>query len=150
MGATALTEAWDASPSSSNNHFMLGHIMEWFYGRLLGIAPDEQQPGFRHVVLDPRPVPELEGVSGHYDSIQGRISVEWKQSDSGLFHYSVTLPPNTTASLYLPAGDMESTGEHEKITMSGAPRAREDSLSARILVHLESGSHSFTVQPEKD
>jgi len=31
QGATALTEAWDANPSDSQDHFMLGHITEWFY-----------------------------------------------------------------------------------------------------------------------
>ena len=31
-GATSLTEAWDANHQSSHNHFMLGHITEWFYG----------------------------------------------------------------------------------------------------------------------
>jgi len=30
-GATALTESWAALESVSNNHLMLGHLMEWFY-----------------------------------------------------------------------------------------------------------------------
>ncbi len=30
-GATALTESWPALEEVSNNHLMLGHIMEWFY-----------------------------------------------------------------------------------------------------------------------
>ena len=42
-GATALTESWQALPSVSNNHFMLGHIMEWFYSGLGGIRP---APGY--------------------------------------------------------------------------------------------------------
>jgi len=36
-GATALTESWQAYESVSNNHFMLGHLMEWFYSGLDGI-----------------------------------------------------------------------------------------------------------------
>jgi alpha-L-rhamnosidase len=36
-GATSLTEAWDANPGSSQNHFMLGQIDEWFFHDLAGI-----------------------------------------------------------------------------------------------------------------
>lgn len=35
-GATALTESWAALEEVSNNHLMLGHIMEWFYSGLGG------------------------------------------------------------------------------------------------------------------
>src|ERR1017187_7115749 len=48
-GATALTEAWDANPNSSQNHLMLGHIEEWFYAGLAGIRP--QDPGLRHIEI---------------------------------------------------------------------------------------------------
>ena len=40
QGATALTEAWDANPTSSQDHFMLGHAEEWFYRGLGGINVD--------------------------------------------------------------------------------------------------------------
>ena len=49
MGATSLTEKWDASVGSfgSQNHFMLGQINEWFFNDLVGIAPDPLAPGSR-------------------------------------------------------------------------------------------------------
>lgn len=52
-GATSLTEAWNASPYSSQNHFMLGQIMEWFYGDLAGLAPDPTAPGFKNILVRP-------------------------------------------------------------------------------------------------
>ena len=54
-GATSLTEAWDANPRSSQNHFMLGQIIEWFYGDLAGLAPDPAFPGFKRVRIRPQP-----------------------------------------------------------------------------------------------
>ncbi len=36
-GATSLTESWAALKYVSNNHMMLGHIMEWFFSGLGGI-----------------------------------------------------------------------------------------------------------------
>ena len=44
QGATTLTEAWDADPRSSQNHFMLGAAEEWFYRGLAGIDLDLSRP----------------------------------------------------------------------------------------------------------
>ena len=46
-GATSLTEAWNAGRGSSQNHFMLGQIMEWFYHDVAGIGGDPAGPGFK-------------------------------------------------------------------------------------------------------
>ena len=50
-GATTLTEAWDANPGSSQNHFMLGHAEEWFYRGLAGIDVDMSRPDSRQIVI---------------------------------------------------------------------------------------------------
>lgn len=101
-GATALTEAWDALPTSSNNHFMLGHIMEWFYGGLAGIR---QQPGdvaFKHIEIRPQPVGNVTYARASYQSPYGKISTNWKKTGKQ-FQLEATIPPNTTALVYLPA-----------------------------------------------
>ena len=46
-GATSLTEAWDAGPGSSQDHFMLGQIQEWFYHDLAGIQNAPGQRGLQ-------------------------------------------------------------------------------------------------------
>ena len=46
-GATSLTEAWDANHHASHNHFMLGHITEWFYKDLVGIDTDPDGAGLQ-------------------------------------------------------------------------------------------------------
>lgn len=147
MGATALTEAWDARPTSSHNHFMLGHIMEWFHGRLLGIRPDPGLPGFKRTVLDPRPVPGLEGVRGHRDGPYGRISVSWKQAPSGDFDYSVTIPANTDAILHLPvpAEAIVEEGGRPLAEVSGVTVV--DRTAGRMQIQLESGSYHFRTRP---
>ena len=53
-GATALTEAWDGpTRGASQNHFMLGHIEEWFYGDLGGIRVDLSKNGAEQIVIRP-------------------------------------------------------------------------------------------------
>jgi len=102
VGATSLTEAWDAGRRSSQNHFMLGHIMEWFYHDLAGIGTDASSPGFKEVVIRPATPGNLSWVKASYNSIYGRIESHWTKAN-GKFTLAVTIPPNTTGVVYVPA-----------------------------------------------
>ncbi len=103
MGATSLTEAWDARRSSSHNHFMLGQIMEWFYHDLAGIASDPAGPGFRKIIIRPQPVGDVTWAKASYDSLHGKISVQWDRTD-GRFTLKAAVPANTTATVFVPVG----------------------------------------------
>src|SRR5690606_28552867 len=76
-GATSLTEAWNARRSSSQNHFMLGQIMEWFYRDVAGIGFDPGAPGFKNVLIQPKPVGDLTWAKANYESIRGRVTTHW-------------------------------------------------------------------------
>jgi alpha-L-rhamnosidase len=101
-GATSLTEAWNADPRSSQNHFMLGQIVEWLYHDLAGIGSDASAPGFRHIQINPRPVGTLTWVSASLDTIRGTVSSRWTRT-ANQFSLTVVIPPNTTATVYVPA-----------------------------------------------
>ena len=100
LGMTTLTESWDAAPNSYN-HFMLGHLMEWLYGDLVGIRPDPTGSAFSKVFIKPHPVPGVTWAQGSYDSVRGWVSSQWKLSGDR-FHMAVTVPPNTSATIYVP------------------------------------------------
>jgi hypothetical protein len=116
MGATSLTEKWDAGVGSfgSQNHFMLGQINEWFFHDLAGIQPDPQSPGFKHFFIHPDVVGDLTGVKASYDSVRGKIVSEWKRAQNTLTLH-VVVPPNTTATIELPSG------REQAVTESGKP-----------------------------
>jgi alpha-L-rhamnosidase len=99
-GATTLTEAWDANPRSSQNHFMLGHVEEWFYRRLAGINIDLSQPHENQIVIRPWLVGGIKGAEASYDSAVGRIAVSWKH-EQNLTAVDLAIPPNTVATVYL-------------------------------------------------
>ncbi|MFC0512914.1 family 78 glycoside hydrolase catalytic domain [Mucilaginibacter angelicae] len=100
-GATALTESWAALPSVSNNHFMLGHLMEWFYSGLAGIRPADDAIAFNKIEIRPETVGDVTWAKANYQSPYGNIISSWKK-DKGQFKLEVSIPANTTASIYLP------------------------------------------------
>jgi len=142
-GATSLTEAWDARRASSQNHFMLGQIMEWFYGDLAGIAPDPEKPGFENVLIRPQPVGDIQWARAGYDSVRGRIESHWERSGSQ-FKLSVTIPANSTAAISLPAQSRESIRESGK-ALKGQPGVKFMRLDqGRAIISVGSGHYEFS------
>lgn len=101
-GATALTESWQAYESVSNNHFMLGHLMEWFYSGLAGIRQTERSVAFNEVEIKPEPVGDITEAKASFFSPYGEIRSGWKKKTTG-FEMNVTIPANSTAVIYVPA-----------------------------------------------
>ncbi len=100
-GWTSLPEAWNANPTSSMNHCMLGHIQEWFSQHLVGIAPAPGSVGFDTIAIQPTPGEGVTSATGTLDSPRGKITVNWEQKD-GYFTCDVTIPPNSTGLIRLP------------------------------------------------
>jgi hypothetical protein len=98
MGATSLTEAWDAHVTSSQDHFMLGQIVEWLYHDLCGIQPHQ---GFKRFVIHPSPVEGLTWARASYRSAYGLIESAWRRAGGKLL-YEITVPPNSHATIELP------------------------------------------------
>ncbi len=101
-GATALTESWQAYESVSNNHLMLGHLMEWFYSGLGGIRQTNSSVAYKNIEIRPQPVGDVTAAKAMFNSPYGQIVSEWKIVN-GKFELNVIIPANTTATIYLPA-----------------------------------------------
>lgn len=136
-GATALTESWQGSPIVSNNHFMLGHLMEWFYTSLAGIQASPGVVAYKQLRIHPQVVGDISEASGKFRSPYGWIISSWKKTDAS-FIVQVTIPVNTTATVYLPANSKSS------IQMNQQPvKAHVHNGLAQIAIG--SGEYIFTV-----
>lgn len=100
FGATTLTELWDPRAGASWNHFMMGQIEEWFFKSLAGIRSEENS-GFKEIIIAPKPVGDLKFVEASYETLYGKIMVDWKKQD-GVFTLNVSVPVNCTAKIYMP------------------------------------------------
>jgi len=101
QGATALTESWAALPNVSNNHMMLGHLMEWFYAGLGGIYQDDQSIAYKNIIIAPKPVGDMNWVKCSYHSVRGMIISEWERK-ADRFRMKVEIPKSATAKVILP------------------------------------------------
>jgi hypothetical protein len=103
-GATALTESWQGLPIVSNNHLMLGHLMQWFYEGPAGISQAENSVGYKNIVIRPQVVGDITHAAASFQSPYGEIRLAWKKTGKS-FELNVTVPANATATIYLPGAD---------------------------------------------
>jgi hypothetical protein len=140
-GATALTESWPALEDVSNNHLMLGHIMEWFYSGLAGIDQEEGSVAFQKIKIRPQPVGDIVSAKGSFHSPYGWITTDWKK-DGAHFLLQVQVPVNTTATIYLPAVK-DATIYNNQLPVAGKLVTHSESV-AKITVG--SGLYTFEVK----
>jgi hypothetical protein len=141
-GATSLTEAWDTR-TGSQDHFMLGHIMEWFYHDLAGIQIDPEKPGYQNTVIAPSPVGDLTWVKAAYNSVHGRIESEWHR-DGDKFNLRVTIPANTTATVRLPTSDAASVLENNQPSAQSEGVRFVKTENGTVVFAVDSGHYLFT------
>ncbi|RZJ90659.1 MAG: alpha-rhamnosidase [Chryseobacterium sp.] len=119
-GATTLYENWpiDAKSDISMNHIMFGEIGAWLYKSPGGIKPDENQPGFKHVILDPHIVEGLNSFEASHIGPYGKITSAWQRTSKGI-QYDITIPPNSTGTINLGMVSHMDIFVNGKLTQSG-------------------------------
>lgn len=102
-GATTLFENWqiDAKADISLNHVMFGEIGAWLFKGPGGIKPDENNPGFRNILLQPHFVEGLDQFEASHTGPTGTILSSWKK-ESNIITWRVSIPPNSTATIKFP------------------------------------------------
>ena len=113
QGATSIWERWNGyteelgfngnNGMNSFNHYSFGAVYEWMMAYQLGISADADAPGYQHFILQPTAGGSFAYARGSFDSPYGTIESGWTAEDGVMTSYEVTVPANTTATLYLPA-----------------------------------------------
>jgi hypothetical protein len=141
-GATALTESWAGLTEVSNNHMMLGHLMEWFYSGLGGIRQAEDSKGYEHIVIGPEPVGDVNWAETSYSTVHGTIKCSWKLENNELT-INTSIPVNCTATVIIPHS------VKSKITENGVAITEQQDIIAlhtsgtKTFIEVPSGSYSF-------
>ncbi|HOK97016.1 MAG TPA: alpha-L-rhamnosidase C-terminal domain-containing protein, partial [Anaerohalosphaeraceae bacterium] len=149
-GATSIWERWNGwTPEqgfgdpemNSFAHYSFGAVCQWMFENIGGIQTDG--PAFGHILLKPQPGGTLQWAKTAYNSIRGPIRTAWEIRD-GRFICEVSIPPNTTATLYLPAAG------HQAVYESNKPISEAEGILAvshqpgAVIAELESGDYRFS------
>ncbi|MHB0955409.1 MAG: family 78 glycoside hydrolase catalytic domain [Pirellulaceae bacterium] len=160
QGATTIWERWDSytkedgfgrhnAAMNSFAHYSFGAVCEWMFRTLAGVESDGT--GYRKISIRPTPPSPgsnaerkpIDWVKASYRSVQGQIVSNWRVTGQQ-FDLQVTIPANTTATLYLPAQDAG------KLREGGKPLAQAQGVKFvrmegdRAIVTIGSGSYRFT------
>jgi hypothetical protein len=141
-GATALTESWAGLTEVSNNHMMLGHLMEWFYSGLGGIRQAGDSKGYEHLIIAPEPVGDVKWAETTYNTVHGLVKCSWKLEGTDLL-INTTIPVNCTATVVIPHS------VKSKITESSVAITEVKDIIAlhtsgtSTFIEIPSGSYSF-------
>ncbi|MFB7286711.1 family 78 glycoside hydrolase catalytic domain [Actinacidiphila glaucinigra] len=146
LGWTGLGEYWE-STSRTRNHEMFGSIGQWMYEDLAGIQATA--PGYKEVAIKPliSAGQGIDNVSATYKSVNGKISSSWSQNASRIT-LKVTIPANTTAKVYVPAGNpaaVQESGTGKTYIAAKAPGVKLTSTQGDTVVYtVGSGTYTFT------
>ena len=116
QGATTIWERWNSytkdkgfGPVGMNsfNHYAYGAVLAWMYKHMAGIAADPKAPGFKNIIMAPKPDRRLEFVKAEYKSAAGLIKSSWryeseKWNKNEKWIWDFTIPKGATADVTLP------------------------------------------------
>jgi alpha-L-rhamnosidase len=119
QGASTLWEQWNGFWSHIHSCFTSPD--NWFYQGLAGIQTDPDAPGFKNTIIKPAIVGDVTWVKSHHDSPYGRIVSNWKREGEKVT-MEVTIPPNSTATVFVPAKDAAG------VTESGKPAGEAEGV----------------------
>jgi hypothetical protein len=142
-GATSLTESWAALKYVSNNHMMLGHLMEWFFSGIAGIRQAEGSSSYDNILISPEVVGDITWAEATYNSVHGTILSSWK-IDNDTFTLKVKIPVNCKATIALPES------AKNEISVNGLPAAESKEgfkiteTNARTMIDVGSGEYVFS------
>jgi alpha-L-rhamnosidase len=157
QGATTIWERWDGYTKekgfqdpgmNSFNHYSLGSVGQWMYQTVAGIDTDPNQPGYKHILLHPRPGPGLSYARATYESRYGLISSGWKIAD-GRLTWDVTVPTNATATVWVPTSSTSSVTESGRTPAAKSGVALLRTEPGFAVYAVGSGNYHFTAAAPK-
>ena len=143
QGATTTWEQW--SGRSSRNHPMFGGGLNWFYRTLAGVNTDENEPGYKHVIIKPELPVKLDYVYYSNMTPYGKVVSEVTKNESRL-EMNVTIPVGSHATVYIPVSG------NQVVTESGHPIEiapgieKINAENGCLIVKAMQGSFNFVVQ----
>jgi alpha-L-rhamnosidase len=141
QGETTWPEDWKIDVPSKIHTCYTG-IAGWLTKGLCGIRPDADQVGYKHFTVKPFIVGNVDFAEATVGSPYGDVVSRWERREDRII-LSVTVPPNTSATVYIPAP------RPDHVTESGKPLNEAEGVTQNgaenkyISVDVLSGKYEF-------
>ncbi|MEV4281270.1 alpha-L-rhamnosidase [Actinoplanes xinjiangensis] len=153
-GATTIWERWDgwtdhggfqSAAMNSFNHYSLGSVGDWLYGRVAGIDQTADSVAYSELLLRPTPDPtgRLSWARAEQETARGLVACGWSRDDDRLT-VTATVPPGSTAVLRVPTIDPGSVRENDVPAAEIPGVVRADPSATGLTLWLTSGRYTFT------
>jgi alpha-L-rhamnosidase len=144
-GATTIWEDWDGigedgAPKGSLNHYAKGAVGSWLYQVVAGIEPGA--PGYKHIRFRPRPGGGLTTAAARYHSLYGEVASSWQVRD-GTFTLTITVPANTTATVFLPGAEARQVTEGSQTVETAEGVIQVSQEQEATVIEVGSGTYAF-------
>jgi len=153
-GATTIWERWDGirpdgsfqdEGMNSFNHYTYGAIGSWLYGKVAGMQAEEAEPGYKKTIIDPHITDKMTWAAAEHHSMYGKVASRW-QRDGDILKLRVSIPPNTTAAIHIPATDAGKVYEGGKPVADVSGLKIAGTMNGKVIVEAGSGEFSFEVR----
>jgi alpha-L-rhamnosidase len=151
QGATTIWERWDGQKPdgsfqdvgmNSFNHYAYGAIGDWMYRVVAGLELDESAPGYKHVLIEPRPGGGLTKAGTSVESMYGPVASSWEIAD-GKMTLKIEVPANTTATVRLPNAKLAEVSEGGKPVEGRTGISRTRQIQDAVVLEVGSGKYLF-------
>jgi alpha-L-rhamnosidase len=128
---------------NSFNHYSLGSVGDWLFGRVAGIDQAPDSVAYRELLLRPLPGGRLSWAHAEQETVRGQVACGWSVAD-GRITVSVTVPPGSTATLEIPTPDPGSVREGDVVAADQPGVLWAEASAAGATLRLTSGRYTFT------
>ncbi len=151
QGATTIWERWDGRTEehgfqdpemNSFNHYAFGAIGAWLHAVVAGIEVEPDNPGYKHIRLQPRPGGGIAAARAKLASPLGELASAWRSAPCR-FDWEVTVPANATASARIPAPPDARVTEGGKALERAPGVSRVARTPDAVTCELASGRYRF-------
>lgn len=155
MGATTIWERWDGirpdgsfqTPGmNSFNHYAYGAVGDWMYRAVAGLDTYEDGAGYKHIRIRPHTDQRLTYARADLLTPYGKASSGWK-TENGKLSMNISIPPNTVATVYIPAAAENKITEGGKAIGSVKEIKTTGIENGFVVLTVGSGNYQFVVTP---
>jgi len=151
QGATTIWERWDGKKPDSTfedesmnsfNHYAYGAVGDWMYRVVAGLNDDPARPGYKHIIIKPRPGGNLTFARATLVTPYGEAASLWRRTENQL-EVGARVPPNAYATVHLPGARKENVVETGSPLASARGVRRITQAGDTTVVEVGSGEYRF-------